>query len=249
MRMIFWAGDSLNTTNKAEKYPQTGIAQTFDRYTRGDVVIYNHSINGRSTKSFIEQGRLSRIAEDIREGDFLFIQFAHNDEKESDPARYTDPHGQFVENLGTFIAAARDKKAYPVLITPAERRLFTEDGNLLAPSAHEEYVKGIFEAGEKFDVPVINLWARTREFLETVGDEGSRRYYMHFGPNEYANYPEGKEDDSHLRPEGALAYGRLLAEELENLGDVYAELIRPTSIHPEADGLPDRDFLDEKKLY
>ncbi|MBR1441764.1 MAG: GDSL family lipase, partial [Lachnospiraceae bacterium] len=103
MRVIFWAGDSTNTCNKAHRFPQTGIAQAFDRFTAPDVVIYDHAVNGRSTKSFIDQGRLATIYDEIRKGDFLFIQFAHNDEKETDPDRYTDPDTTFIENLGKFV--------------------------------------------------------------------------------------------------------------------------------------------------
>ena len=99
MRVIFWAGDSTNTCNKANKYPQTGIAQAFDRFTAFDVVIYDHAVNGRSTKSFIDQGRLATIYDEIREGDFLFIQFGHNDEKKTDLSRYTDPDTDFIDNL------------------------------------------------------------------------------------------------------------------------------------------------------
>ena len=93
--------------NKFATYPQTGIAQAFDRYTAGDVVIYNHAVNGRSTKSFIDESRLATIYDEITKDDFLFIQFGHNDEKINDPLRYTDPHDEFVTNLGKFVNVAR----------------------------------------------------------------------------------------------------------------------------------------------
>ena len=116
MRHIFWAGDSTAASNKYVTFPQTGIAQAFDRYTRTDVVVCNHAFNGRSTKSFIDESRLAPIYNDITKGDFLFIQFGHNDEKINDPSRYTDPHGEYIVNLGKFVNVARNKGAYPLFI-------------------------------------------------------------------------------------------------------------------------------------
>ena len=224
MRHVFWAGDSTSATNKFATYPQTGIAQAFDRYTRTDVVIYNHAVNGRSTKSFIDEGRLATIYNEITEGDFLFIQFGHNDEKIKDPLRYTDPHGEFITNLGKSINVARNKKAYPLLITPVERRLFDENGSL-KPSEHTEYVKGVKEAGEKFNVPVVDLFTKSREFLEKTGDEASKKYYMNLAKGEVSWAPGGKLDNSHLRYEGALLYAGMIANEVSKLGDPYAILI------------------------
>ncbi len=224
MRHIFWAGDSTVACNKFNTYPQTGIAQAFDRYTKEDVVIYNHAVNGRSTKSFINEGRMAVIYNEITEGDFLFIQFGHNDEKEQDPSRYTDPHGEFIVNLGKFVNVARNKKAYPVFITSVERRLFGEDGCLL-PSAHTEYVLGMKEAGEKFNVPVVDLFSMSREFLEKVGDEGSRKYYMNLEPGEAEWAPEGKIDNSHLKYEGALLYSGMIAKGLREIGGEYASIV------------------------
>lgn len=224
MRKIFWAGDSTVKTNKFVTFPQTGIGQAFDRYVKTDVIIYNHAENGRSTKSFIDESRLAPIYNEITEGDFLFIQFGHNDEKEKDPARYTDPHGEFIVNLGKFITVARNKKAYPVLITPVERRLFDENG-VLKPSAHEEYVKGVFEAGEKFDVPVIDLCSMSRDFLSKIGDEKSKKYYMILEKGEASWCPDGQVDNSHLKYEGAMIYAGMIAKDLSALGGVYADLI------------------------
>ena len=224
MRHVFWAGDSTVACNKFNTYPQTGIAQAFDRYTKEDVVIYNHAVNGRSTKSFIDESRLATIYDEISKGDFLFIQFGHNDEKEQDPARYTDPHCEFIVNLGKFVNVARNKGAQPVFITSVERRLFDENG-VLKPSAHTEYVKGMKEAGEKFDVPVVDLFSMSREFLVKTGDEASKKYYMNLEPGEAAWAPEGQKDNSHLKYEGALLYAGMIARGLKDLGGDCASLI------------------------
>lgn len=224
MRHIFWTGDSTVACNKFNTYPQTGIAQAFDRFTKEDVVIYNHAVNGRSTKSFIDESRLATIYNEITKGDYLFIQFGHNDEKINDPSRYTDPHGEFIVNLGKFVNVARNKKAYPVFITSVERRLFDENG-IFKPSEHTEYVKGMKEASEKFDVPVVDLFTMSREFLEKTGDEASKKYYMNLAKGEASWAPEGKIDNSHLKYEGALLYSGMIAKGLEELGDPYSTLL------------------------
>jgi lysophospholipase L1-like esterase len=224
MRHIFWAGDSTVATNKASTFPQTGIGQAFDRYTAMDVAVCNRAVNGRSTKSFIDESRLAPIYDEITKGDYLFIQFGHNDEKKQDPSRYTDPHGEFIVNLGKFVNVARNKGAYPVFITSVERRLFDENGSL-KPSEHTEYVKGMKEAARQFDVPVVDLFTMSREFLEKTGDEASRKYYMNLAPGEAAWAPEGKIDNSHLKYEGAMLYAGMIAKGLASLGDPYASLL------------------------
>lgn len=224
MRHIFWAGDSTVACNKFNTYPQTGIAQAFDRYTKEDVVIYNHAVNGRSTKSFIDESRLAVIYDEITKGDFLFIQFGHNDEKINDPTRYTKPHDDFIVNLGKFVNVARNKGAFPVFITSVERRLFDENGNL-KPSEHTEYVKGMKEAGEKFNVPVVDLFTMSRNFLEKTGDEASKKYYMNLAAGEADWAPEGKIDNSHLKYEGALLYAGMIAKGLSELEEPYRSLV------------------------
>lgn len=224
MRHIFWAGDSTVACNKVNTFPQTGIGQAFDRFTREDVVIYNHAVNGRSTKSFIDESRLAAIYDEISEGDFLFVQFGHNDEKKQDPARYTDPHGEFVVNLGKFVNVARNKRAFPLFITSVERRLFDEDGKL-RPSEHTEYVLGMKEAAKKFDVPVVDLFTMSRSFLEKTGDEASKKYYMNLAPGEADWAPEGKVDNSHLKYEGAMLYAGMIAGGLQMVGGEYASLV------------------------
>ncbi len=229
MRHIFWAGDSTVATNKYVTFPQTGIGQAFDRYTKSDVLVYNHAVNGRSTKSFIDESRLAPIYNEITKGDYLFIQFGHNDEKIQDPLRYTDPHGEFIVNLGKFVNAARNKGAYPVLITSVERKIFDEEGNL-KETGHAEYAAGMKEAGDKYDVPVIDLFTMSREFLQKTGNEGAKKYYMNLAPGEASWAPDGQVDNSHLKYEGAMLYAGMIAKGLLELGSHYATLIEGTEL-------------------
>lgn len=224
MNNIFWAGDSTVQTNDYTTYPQNGIGQVFSIFLKESCSVFNHAKNGRSTKSFLDEGRLEAIKEQISEGDFLFIQFGHNDEKSQDPARYTEPHGSFIDNLGILIQAARERRAYPVLITPLERRCFTDEKHL-GPGEHLEYVKGIKEAAEKFKVPLVDLYTKSRRELEKAGEERSRGWYMYFPEGYYPEHPAESKDNTHLRHDGAVHFAGLIAEGLRELGGVYADLL------------------------
>ncbi len=166
---IFWAADSTVQTNDITTYPQTGIGQVFSLYTREGVVLSNHAKNGRSTKSFMDEGRLAVIEGQIGAGDFLFIQFGHNDEKREDPARYTEPFSTFMENLETYINAARKHHAHPVLITPLERRCFV-DARHLGMGAHSDYVAAMKQTAEKNRVPLVDLYSMSRCALKSAGE-------------------------------------------------------------------------------
>lgn len=224
MTSIYWAGDSTVQYNSILTYPQTGIGQMLHLFLKPSVCVCNHAVNGRSTKSFIDQGRLAVIAEKMQAGDFLFIQFGHNDEKKEDPLRYTEPFGTFQDNLTAYVNTARSKGAYPVLITPIERRCFDEKG-VLGPGEHGDYVKAMKQTAEKLQVPCIDLYTRSRELLCEVGPEGAKKYYISVEPDIYPNFPDGMDDRTHLCTLGALRYASYIAEGLKELGGVYRELV------------------------
>ncbi len=224
MNRICWAGDSTVKENKVVSFPQTGIGQEFHRFLRKGIEICNFAENGRSTKSFIDEYRLAEIYHILEEGDFFFIQFGHNDQKSEDPNRYTNPETEFPENLTKFIHVARNKGAMPVLITPVERRMFGENGELM-PSAHDAYSEAILALGVREGVPVIDLHKKSREFLANVGDEPSKEYFVHVPSGKYPKFPDGMQDNTHLRPEGAFVFGQMIAEGLKELGSPYSDLL------------------------
>lgn len=224
MNTIFWAGDSTVQTNDYTTYPQTGIGQVFALFLKEGYNVENHAKNGRSTKSFMDEGRLQNIEERIGEGDFLFIQFGHNDEKIEDPTRYTEPFSSFMENLELFIAVAREHKAHPVLITPLERRCFMDDKKL-GEGAHADYVTAMKQSATKCDVPLVDLYGMSRIELERVGEEESRKWYMYFSENVYRNHPEESRDNTHLRHEGAVNFASLIAKGLKEQGGIYEQMI------------------------
>lgn len=224
MTTIFWAGDSTVKQNTIETYPQTGIGQAFAYYTRmGEVAICDCAENGRSTKSFIDEGRLAKIYDDIREGDFLFIQFGHNDEKIEDQTRYAAADGDFVRNLEKFVNVARNKKATPVLITPLCRRLFP--GNTEA-YRHVHYARAVKEMAERLGVACIDLTAMSEKLVTELGEE-AEHLYMNLPAGKFPNYPDGQTDNTHLQPEGALRFAGLIADGLWALGGSCRELLTP----------------------
>lgn len=224
MNTIFWAGDSTVQYNSYETYPQIGIGQVFPLFLKEEYKVENYAKNGRSTKSFLEEGRLAEIESNLEENDFLFIQFGHNDEKIDDASRYTNPSTDFVKNLEKFIIVAKNKNAYPILITPLERRCFCDEKNLEA-GEHAEYVAAIKCTAEKNKVPLIDLYHRSREELQRVGELDSRKWYMYFGANIYSKYPEGMQDNTHLRFEGAVLFSEIIAMEMKSLGGIYSKPI------------------------
>lgn len=221
---IFWAGDSTVTQNDYRTYPQSGIGQGIRLYIRKEIEIKNHAVNGRSTKSFIDESRLAPIYDEITEDDFLFIQFGHNDEKVQDPSRYTDPDGEFCVNLGKYAAAARNKGAHPVLITPLYRRTFLEDGSLFQEE-HLDYQKAMIKTAGELNIPCIDLCTASKSLIEKTQKEVSEHWFMNLAKGEFPNFPDGKQDNTHLQWRGALTFGSLLAAGLKKLGGIYEELL------------------------
>ncbi len=221
---IFWAGDSTVQTNNILTYPQTGIGQVFFQYLRDGVTVVNFAKNGRSTKSFIDEGRLEKIDKAIKPGDFLFIQFGHNDEKEQDPKRYTEPFSSYINNLVIFIETAKKHNATPVLITPLERRCFVDERHL-GMGAHSDYVAAMKQTAKKHKTALVDLYSLSRAELKKAGFAGSKTWYMQLKSGEFPMYPMGKEDNTHLRYEGAIKFAGLIAYGLWDLGGDYRKLL------------------------
>jgi len=207
--VIFYAGDSTVQFNCIDTYPQTGLGQVLPRFLKEIYPVSNHGKNGRSTKSFIDEGRLDVISGEISEGDFLFIQFGHNDEKESDSTRYTRAFFEYKDNLKKFINCARKAKAFPILITPIERCHF-KDG-ILYEGLHDDYVMAMKEVADSEKVPCIDLYSVTRKIMSELGEDESLKFYM----------PDG----THLTVEGAIRYARFIADGLRRLGDMYGKMV------------------------
>ncbi len=223
MTTIFWAGDSTVKQNSIATYPQTGIGQVFDRFVkRYQVQIENYAENGRSTKQFIDEGRLAVIYDRIQAGDFLFVQFGHNDEKAEDPTRYADPDTDFPANLEKFVNVARNKGATPVFITPLTRYNRNAPGALYT---HDRWAESMRQAAKRLNVALVDLTALSEKLVDDMGEAAQKTYYMNLPAGVYPHFPQGQQDNTHLQPAGALAFGGLIARELNRLGGDYAALL------------------------
>ena len=222
MKKIYWAGDSTVARNTCETWPQTGIGQEFERFLSSGVRVENFALNGRSTKSFMDEGYLDAIAAQIQPGDFLFIQFGHNDEKPEDPARYADPEVGFPENLGKFVAVAREKGATPVIITPVTRFNRNRPGMLYK---HDLWAEAARRTGRTLGVAVVDLTTLSEQLVDSMGEAAQTTYFMNLPAGVYPHFPKGQKDNTHLQPAGAVAFGALIARELYKLGGEYAAIL------------------------
>ena len=209
---IFICGDSTAASYKPEQAPLTGWGQAMADMLP-DVPVVNAAMAGRSTKSFLSEGRLIPVEERLRAGDLMLIQFTHNDWSDL-VWRHTDPHTSFVNNLAIFVETARLAGAVPVLLTPICLRSFAEGA--LQP-AHGAYPEAIRTLARSRGVPLIDLYAMSFRAISDMGDEASRRLYMHVAPGEYPAYPDGQQDDVHTRYEGAALYARMVADALRDM--------------------------------
>ncbi len=208
---IYYIGDSTVAYHSIHTYPQTGMSQGLARYVKPEVPIISLAKNGRSTKSFLDEGLFAPAEEGMVPGDLLLIQFGHNDEK-PDTARHTDPETSFRANLLYFVRIARERGAYPVLVTPIARRIFVGEGNFL-PGSHGDYPDAMRKLGKDAGVPVVDLTSVTESYLTQLGDEASKPLFM---------WPK---DNTHLKPEGAVTMAGLLSQGLAALGEPYSAVL------------------------
>lgn len=211
---VFLAGDSTVADYPPERLPMLGWGAKLGSFLDGTVRVVNAAVNGRSSKSFIDEGRLTAILEEIKPGDVLLVQFGHNDSKE-DPERRTEPWSTYQEHLQQYIDGARSCGAVPVLVSSTARRRFDDSGRLV--DTHGEYPRAMEALAEREKVPFIPLSVKSAELLRQLGSVESECLFTWLKPGEHPNYPEGSQDDTHLNVQGAEAVARLVAEELARL--------------------------------
>lgn len=211
---IFLAGDSTISIKDPKFYPETGWGMPFVYFFDSTVAIENRAMNGRSTKSFINEGRWQKLIDDVQEGDYVLIQFGHNDEVKEKAGRYTTPD-EFSHNLERFITETRNKKANPVLITPVSRRKFDAEDNQV--QTHEAYSKLVIAVADDNKVPLIDLDSKSRALYQRFGNESSRWLFLQLQPGEHPNYPNGVEDNTHFNELGARLVAELVLADLKNL--------------------------------
>lgn len=208
---IYAIGDSTMANKKPEVYPETGWCQVLNQYFDNTVTVKNHAVNGRSSKSFIDEGRWQAVFDSLIPGDFVFIQFGHNDEKDYDSTRYTTPFGTYAGNLERFVNESREKGAKPILFTSIVRRKFDENGRLT--DTHGDYPEATRQVAKKLNVPLVDLQMLTEVWVNAMGDEPSKQMFLWTESND--QFPEGRKDDTHLSETGAKNVAKLALEDFK----------------------------------
>jgi lysophospholipase L1-like esterase len=207
---VFLAGDSTMASKRPEKRPETGWGEFLQHHFDGRKVrVDNHAQNGRSTRTFIGEGRWQAILDKLRAGDYVFIQFGHNDSSKEKTDRYTPPD-DYRANLVRFVADVRAKRATPVLLTPVMRRRFDKEGAL--QDSHGEYPDIARRVAAEQKVALIDMHRKSWQTLARFGVEGSKRLFLQLAAGEHANYPQGVNDNTHFSPGGAEIMAALAAE-------------------------------------
>lgn len=217
-------GDSTMCEYTADRSPLTGWGMPFAGFFDSSIVIDNRARGGRSTKTFISENRWQPIADSIQAGDFVLIQFGHNDEarEEKYKDRYT-PVADYKINLTRFIKETLDKKGSPVLITPVARLNFDKEGKIR--ESHKEYAAAVREVGKLTNTPVIDLDERSRELLQQLGSANAKLLFMNLDSADNPHYPAGQKDNTHFNEYGARLMAQLVLKEMKSLKIGLAEHI------------------------
>ncbi len=217
---IFMIGDSTMKYNTIYTYPQNGWGQQLQLFVKMGVLIEDYAENGRSTKSFIDEGRFDKVLKRMQKGDYLIVQFGHNDEKKQDPKRYTNPFIEYQQNLKFFADEASKRGVHVVFATSIARHLFS---NGICINSHGDYPNAMIDFSLKNGYTCIDLNKRTIDLYNQLGEEESKKFHMIFGPNLYDAYKDGKDDHSHLVYEGAVMVAKLFVEEIQKTNDPINE--------------------------
>jgi lysophospholipase L1-like esterase len=205
--------------------PERGWGQLLPSCFIPGFQIANHALDGRSTKSFIDEGHWERVFNALRPGDWIVIQFGHNDQKHDQPLRYTHASTTYSENLGRFAREARAQGAHPLFATSIYRRRFTPDGS--PENSLGDYPEAMRHLAASIGVPLIDLHTHTRDLLRSLGPEKSKALFLHFAPGDHPFYPQGKADDTHLSAYGARTISTLFTRELRRLDLELARWLLP----------------------
>lgn len=220
---VYMAGDSTMADYTKNSFPQMGWGQKLYDYFQPTVIIHNHAVNGRSTKSFLDEKRWKVMEEQFQPGGYVIIQFGHNDQKE-DKERATDPFTTYQGNLRYFIQRARLFDVTPILATSIARRQFDVDSNL--EDTHKDYPKAMRELAQEENIILIDMLKLTEQALKQLGPEKSKHWFMWAKPNEYDAFPNGATDNTHLNEEGARMVAGLFVDELKELEHPLADFLK-----------------------
>jgi lysophospholipase L1-like esterase len=224
---VYMIGDSTMCEYEAKRQPLTGWGMPFKYFFDSTVQTDNRARGGRSTRTFISEGRWQPIADSLEEGDYVLMQFGHNDEakEEKYKDRYT-PVPDYRTNLIKFIKETRARNAIPVIITPVSRMRFDKEGR--QEETHTEYTAACYEVAKEYKVPLVDLDKMSRDLYTRLGPVGTKLLFMQLEPGENPSYPEGQKDNTHFNEYGARRIAELVLQGLkENNIELAERVVKP----------------------
>ena len=221
---IWMCGDSTMSIKEKKAYPETGWGMPFVYFWDSTVIIENLAKNGRSTSSFRNEGLWQIVLDKATEGDYVFIQFGHNDEVPTKKTYTTEI--EFKNNLKRYVAEARGKKATPILLTPMARRKFDANGKI--EGTHDVYSHIVIDVAKEEKVVLFDMDKITQQLYQQFGVENSKLLFMQLKPSEHPNYPDGRDDNTHFNELGARLIAQLVLTEIRSqVPDLADRIVKP----------------------
>ena len=222
---IWLCGDSTMSIKEKRAYPENGWGMPFVYFWDSTVVIENLAKNGRSTSSFRNEGLWKKVMDESREGDYVFVQFGHNDEVPAKKTYTTEP--EFRNNLKQYVLEARSNKTIPILFTPMARRNFDSSTGKIR-GTHDVYSQLVRDVAKEEQVVLFDMDKITQQLYQQMGVEKSKLLFNHLRPGEHPNYPGGKEDNTHFNELGARMVAQLVLDEIKKqVPELAGRMIKP----------------------
>ena len=223
---LFLVGDSTMANKSDLNYPERGWGQLLPTFfDSSKIKIQNHAKNGRSTRSFIYESRWDTVMSRMKAGDFVVIQFGHNDDVITKSKTYTT-HTEFRYNFSKYVKETLAKGATPILCTPIVRRNFIDS---VLVETHGEYPDIIREVASQFNVALVDLHLFSKELLTQLGEEDSKPIYLQIAPGAYDKYPDGKIDNTHFSEHGAITWSKIFTDDLNKQQLSLAAYLAPSN--------------------
>ena len=204
--------------------PWASWGQLITRWFGPEVAITNHAESGLTCRTFIAQNRLEKIMTTLRKGDYVFVEFGHNDEKEHAPGDGPWYHYQYL--LKQFVDQVRSKGADIVFCTPTQRRAFENDGKTLK-NTHGDFPEAMKDVARRENVPLIDLNAMTKTLFEACGEEGSKHLLVHYPANTFPGQDKALSDNTHFNPYGAAQVAKCIVMGIKQLHLPLVKYLRP----------------------
>ena len=222
---VYTIGDSTMAEQDVDKeYPGRGWGQMLQQFFVDEITVVNRAVSGRSSRSYITENRWDSVYRILKPGDYVLIQFGHNDQKATDARRFSNPHTAYRYNLIHFVKQTREKGAIPILLSSISGRQFNDKGTLI--NTLETYPLETRLVAQEFNVAFIDVQYFSEKLEELYGPEKSKELHLNFQPGEIKFYPDGVEDNVHLSSKGATEIARIVATQIQQMNIPLADKVK-----------------------